>query len=381
VLKAGGEFARLGLHEDFSFAVTDVEEGEEAGLSDAALEFTLEQPFVFGDRATPTLFSLYVQDSLRATPRLSVDLGVRADWSRLVTSGHQWSPRIGVAYEVPRTGTVARASFARFYQPPQPENLLLASSEAARALSPFADDTHAGGADLNPERQTAFDVSIHQPLPRQLRLDVSMWRRLVRNAADPNVFFGTTVIFPNTVDKGRATGFDVRLELPSSNGWSSFMSYAHARVVQYGPINGGLFLEDEVIEIGPGTEFTPDHDQRHVASLGVSHEHERTGFSWAVAGRYESGTPLEVDDDEIDLGERPGAELVDFDRGRVKPRTVVDLSITQALRRGRRVAVDLRFALLNLANASWAYNFGNPFSGTHFGHGRSIRAGVRVSVR
>ena len=37
-----------------------------------------------------------------------------------------------------------------------------------------------------------------------------------------------------------------------------------------------------------------------------------------------AGTPIEVDeDDEDELDERPGAEMVDFDRGRVKPRTIV----------------------------------------------------------
>jgi outer membrane receptor for ferrienterochelin and colicin len=382
VVKVGAEAARLSLREDFTFAVTDAEEGEEAGLSDGALAFTPERPFVFAERAQPTLYSIYFQDSLRATSRLTVDVGVRADWSRMLARASQWSPRLGAAYQFPSRSTTIRGSFARFYQPPQPENLLLASSDAARALSPFVDESHPGGADLSPERQTAFDVSVNQALGRRLRADVSYWRRRVRNAADPNVFFGTTLIFPNSVDTGRASGVDVRLEMPRVNGWSSHVSYAHARVVQYGPINGGLFLEDEAIEIGPGTAFTPDHDQRHVASFAVSHDLARSGFSWSLAGRYESGTPLEVDDDEIDeLQERPGANLVDFDRGRVKPRTVIDLSVSQRLLRSRRVDLDLRFALLNLTDERWAYNFGNPFSGTHFGHGRSVRAGLRASFR
>lgn len=38
-----------------------------------------------------------------------------------------------------------------------------------------------------------------------------------------------------------------------------------------------------------------------------------------------------------ELAERPGAELVDFERGRVKSRQVFDLSVVQRLIRGRRV--------------------------------------------
>ena len=40
--------------------------------------------------------------------------------------------------------TTLRASLSRFYQPPQPEFLLLASSPEARALSPFIDEGEAG---------------------------------------------------------------------------------------------------------------------------------------------------------------------------------------------------------------------------------------------
>lgn len=380
LVKAGAEASRLTLRENFSFAVTDLEEGEEADLSDEVLAYTRERPFLFHDAASPTLLSLYVQDSIRATNRLTVDIGVRADWSRLLTGASQWSPRVGASYHWPSTQTTVRGSFARFFQPPQPENILLASSEEARELSPFVDEIGAGGGDVEPERQTAVEVGVNQALTRRVRLDVSYWRRRVTSAADPNVFFGTTIIFPNTVAKGRASGLDVRLELPQHRGWSGYVSYANSRVVQFGPITGGLFLEEEVIDIGPGTAFTPDHDQRNVGAFGLTYDHERSGLSLGLTGRYESGTPLEVDEDEREeLTERPGAELVDFERGRVKPRQVFDLSVVQRLRRAARVDLDLRVAALNLAGARWAYNFGNPFSGTHFGPGRTIQIGLRAA--
>ena len=294
----------------------------------------------------------------------------------------QWSPRLGAAYRWPRTRTTVRGSLGRFFQPAQPENLLLASSEEARALSPFVDELGSGGAELFPERQTAIEVAINQPVPGGLGLDLSYWRRQVHNAADPNVFFGTTIIFPNTVARGRASGIDVRLEMPARGGWSGYLSYANSRVVQFGPITGGLFLEEETLEIGPGIAFTPDHDQRHVGAAGITFERERIGLSVAATGRYESGTPLGVDDDDLDeLLDRPGAELADFERGRVKPRRIVDASIVQRLGRRGRVEFSLRAALLNLTGSRWAFNFGNPFSGTHFGPGRTFQIGVRAAAR
>jgi outer membrane receptor for ferrienterochelin and colicins len=382
LLKVGGEAARLRLRESFVFAVTDPDDAGEADLSDAAAAYTPDDPFTFADAAAPTLFSVYAQDTFRALDRLSVDVGVRVDWSRMLAAAAHVSPRVGAAYRLPSTDTTVRASFGRFFQPPQAENLLLASSPEARGLSPFVSDGSAGGSDLRPERQTAIDVGVDHLFARAVRVGASYWRRRMRDVADPNVFFGTTLIFPNTVAKGRASGVDVRLDVPRRGGWSGYASYANSRVVQFGPITGGLFLERELIEIGPGTAFVPDHDQRHVGAAGISYDHEPTGFSAAMTARYESGTPLEAGDEALDeLMERPGAERVDFDRGRVKPRRILDARVTARILRGRRVDADLRVAVLNLTANEYAFNFGNPFSGTHFGPGRTAQVGIRLQLR
>jgi outer membrane receptor for Fe3+-dicitrate len=245
-------------------------------------------------------------------------------------------------------------------------------------LSPFRSET-GGGAALDPERQSVVEIGVEHAFARRLRVDVAFWRRWMTSVADPNVFFGTTILFPNSVASGRASGIDVRLELPRRRGWSGYVSYANSRVVQFGPITGGLFLEDEVIEIGPGTAFTPDHDQRNVGAFGISYDADARGLWMSVTGRYESGTPLEVDDDELDeLADRPGAELVDFERGRVKPRTVLDAAVSKRIVKRGNSELSLRMSVLNLSGRRWAYNFGNPFSGTHFGPGRTIQVGARL---
>jgi hypothetical protein len=196
------------------------------------------------------------------------------------------------------------------------------------------------------------------------------------------VFFGTTVVFPNSVARGRAEGVDVRLEMPRYRGWSGYVSYTNSRVVQFGPINGGLFLEHDTLKIGHGTAFVPDHDQRHVAAGGVAYEHGGWGLSASLLGRYASGTPVEIEEDEDSqaLAQRPGAELVDFERGRVRPRIVFDASVAQSLRRLTAVDLSIRLILLNPFDREYAFNFGNPFSGTHFGVRRAVRLEVRLGL-
>ena len=106
------------------------------------------------------------------------------------------------------------------------------------------------------------------------------------------------------------------------------------------------------------------------------------GLHAALTGRYESGTPVEAGDDDLDeFQELPGAEMVDFERGRVRPRTVLDLAFGARVMHGAALDVDLRLSVLNLTGARWAYNFGNPFSGTHFGAPRAASVTVRVESR
>ena len=380
-LKGGLEIARLSLNEDFAFFVTDEEEGEEAGLSEGALEHDEANPFAFTGRAAPTQLAVYVQDSIRVAQGLTIDLGARGDRTRMLGLASQWSPRLGAAYHVPGTNTIVRGSVDRFFQPPQAENLLLGSSEEARELSPFSDDELGGGADLEPERQWATELGFNQAFGSGVRIDASYWRRRVKQVGDPNVLFGTTIIVPNAIARGEANGVDVRVDFQRRRGVSGYLSYTNSRVVQYGPVTGGLFLEDDVPEIADGTAFTPDHDQRNVGAFGVTYDQARTGLWMSLTGRYESGTPLEIDDNDLDeVMARPGAELADFERGRVKPRHVLDVLVGAPVLRvsGRELIV--RAAVLNLTGQRFAYNFGNPFSGTHFGPGRTFQVGVQLRL-
>lgn len=378
-VKAGVEVAELSLREHLRFAATDPTGGTDSGLSPTALAYTAEAPFEFSDRARRPQYSVYAQDSWRAGPRLNVDFGVRFDRTRLLLAEHAITPRLGVSYRPGNGSTVLRASLNRFHQPAQTEYLLLASSAQARALSPFADQ--GGGADVAAERQTALEASVERKLG-PARLELAVWQRRIRNQADPNVLFGTNIVFPNSVARGHAKGLDLRLELPRRGPWSAYVSYTLSKVVQFGPINGGLFLEEDFPEIGPGTPFTPDHDQRHVGSAAATYQDDRRGCSATLAARYQSGTPVELPDDALaGLGSRPGSDLVNLETGRVRPHFLLDAIVTARVKRWPAMDLTALGSVLNVAGQRYAFNFGNPFSGTHFGAPRSVTLGLRLARR
>ncbi len=380
--KTGIEASRIAPREFFAFFITDEEAAEAREVSETVLAFDENNPFLFRDRRVCEQVSVYVQDQFSPVRNLTVQAGLRYDRSSLLVSEQQLSPRVGAVYFIPQTRTTLRASFNRLFQPPQVDNLLLSSSEEARRLSPFTTAMNGGGADIRPEQLSAYEAGFAQDFGGWVRLDAVYWWRNFHNAGDPNVFFNTTIIFPNSVAKGFSRGVDVRLDVPERRGLSGWLSYTNMRILQTGPLNGGLFLTDEVIEIGGGTKFIPDQDQRNTGAFGILYQHQPSGLLLSLSGRHESGVPLEVEEDRLaELQSAPGAELVNFERGRVKPRTTFDFAAGVNLFKRERVLVTAQFNILNLADKLFAYNFGNPFEGTHFGYGRRFSGGLKIEFR
>ena len=145
--------------------------------------------------------------------------------------------------------------------PPFSENLLLSSSDAARAITP-----DASGEDVHAERQHAFEVGVQQSLASRVKIDVAYYRKNIRNVADVEQFFDTTVTFPISVDRGVAQGVEVRLDVPVYAGVNGYVSLARAKILLTAPLTGGLFLEETPPD---GEQFYADHDQRWQAQFGV----------------------------------------------------------------------------------------------------------------
>jgi hypothetical protein len=378
-LKAGVQAERVTPREFFEFAVTDPVAAARADISDPAMQFDTGNPFVFRGRKTRGSASWFVQDEFSPFKNLTVNAGLRYDFTKLLVSDQQFSPRVGAVYYVARSKTAIRGSFNRLYMPPQIENLLLANSEQARALSPFSTGESAGGATVLPERISAYELGVAQDGFGLFRLDAACWWRRFRNIDDPNVLFNTTIIFPNSVARAIAHGLDVRMDLKERAGWSGYLSYSNSSILEIGPINGGLFLTNDFSDIGRGTRFIPDHDQRNQGSFGVAYYNHKSGLWGSFSGSYESGVPVELDPERLmQLESQVGADLVDFNRGRVKPRKIFNLSGGVDLFRNERATVSAQFDVQNIASERFAYNFGNPFSGTHFGYPRLWSGRIRV---
>ena len=390
-IKVGGQFTITPVDEHFSFYPTvpfpDLKDDAGNVFPNPVDNFSAANPFVFNQSKTGRTLSAYVQDRFTAFKNLTLDLGVRYDNYRLLISDNAFSPRVGLAYYIPKTKTTLRASYNRLFQPPPAENLLLASSTEAAALSPIA--VLQGVTTVQPilpDKQNAFEAGAQQLLSKFFRLNLTVYQKRIKNFSDKDQFFETGVIFPIAISSGQVTGEELRLESTEIHGFHTFVSYANARAFGVTPITGGLFLGEDPQDLFlNGLKFPNDHDQRNEAQFQVSYNHRPSGLYASFSGRYDSGVPADVEPgttlaDFVAGGFDPRLyNEIDFQRGRVKPRMVLDFSVGADLMQKERVSMNIQFDVQNLTNELFLYNFESVFSGTHVGYPRLFSG--RLSLR
>lgn len=390
-IKFGGQVTITPISENFRFYPTvhfdDIVDDAGNVFPNPVNNFTLARPFLFAGGKTGRTLSAYVQDRFPLFKNFTLDAGVRYDNYRLLIGEQALSPRVGVAYYIPRSKTTLHASYNRLFQPPPAENLLLASSQAAATISPIAViQGFTNIQPIRPDKENVFEVGAQQLLSQYFRASVTLYQKRIQNFSDKDQFFETGVIFPIAISSGRVTGEELRIESTDIRGFHGSLSLANAHAYGVTPIAGGLFLGEDPQELQVrGVKFSADHDQRNEAQFQLGYNHKRSGLYASFSGRYDSGVPTDV---------TPGTSLaqfvadgfdprlfkeIDFQRGRVRPRTILDFSVGADLLQKERVSMNLQFDIQNLTNQLFLYNFESVFSGTHVGNPRLIsgRLGLR----
>ena len=390
-IKFGGQVVITPISEDFNFYPTvpfdDLVNENGDVFPNPINNFNSSHRFVFVGEKTGRTLSAYIQDRFNLFKNFTLDAGIRYDNYRLLIGEQALSPRIAVAYYIPRTQTTLRASYNRFFQPPPAENLLLASSQEAAAISPIAVIQGVTNVQpILPDKEHAFEVGAQQLLSRFFRLNLTVYQKRIKNFSDKDQFIETGVIFPIAISSGRVTGEEVRIESTDIKGFHSSLSYSNSHAYGVTPITGGLFLGEDPQEFQTsGLKFSADHDQRNSAQFQLSYNHKPSGVYATFSGRYDSGVPTDVEPgttlaDFVAQGFDPRLyNEIDFARGRVRPRTLLNLSVGADLLQKERVSMNLQFDIQNLTNELFVYNFQSVFSGTHVGYPRLFSG--RLSLR
>ncbi len=268
--------------------------------------------------------SFYVQDQFSPFPNFTVHGGIRYDRSSVVLTEDLWSPRVGLSYHIPKTGTVVRAVYNRYFVPPPLEYLQLASAlgvgvfsaqEASQDVRPAAifglggpsglssgDDNHADEEVFNPGAVRALtqhyvEFGVQQRLRSKIVLDVSGYHHQGRHAFENAELSNTRLFVPVNFDRERTWGSDLSLRMKPIGrlGIFGYLNYAHINTALYGPVSGGIG--------GPGADaggrITPAFDQRHTGTASLAYRCGENGFLVGFSTAYGSGTPAEFETEQV----------------------------------------------------------------------------------
>ncbi len=234
--------------------------------------------------------ALYVQDTITKN-NWSFNLGIRGDLYNGLATTKQPEPRLGVAYNIKRTNTVLRLSYARTLETPFNENLVLASEgcndPVVNALMSSLQGYPCITAPLTPGFRNDFHAGFQQAFGKFLVVDGEYMWKYTHNAYDFSILGNTPITFPIEWHNSKVPGYMLRASVPNLHG---FTAYFVASSV------AARFFEPQVTGIGAtpagvgGTGvFRIDHDELFNQTTHVQYQPWKRG-PWVGANwRYDSG--------------------------------------------------------------------------------------------
>ena len=236
--------------------------------------------------------ALYAQDSITLGP-WSFNVGLRGDfYNGLDTASRQAEPRAGVAYNIKKTNTVFRASYARTMESPFNENLILSgtgcTNAVVSAIMTVAQGFDCGSvtaplAPLTPGFRNEFHTGLQQAFGKHFVLSGEYIWKYTHNAYDFNVFGTTPITLPIEWHNSKIPGFAVRGSVPNVHGLTAFIVLSHVSARFFPPTVSGIAPPQP-----PGV-FRIDHDEVFAQTTHVQYQPFKSGpwigFNW----RYDSG--------------------------------------------------------------------------------------------
>jgi len=375
--------------------------------------------FPFNGHTDIKLLSLYLQDAI-TKGNWSINLGLRGDIYNGLTSHSEAQPRVGIAYNIKKTNTVLRASYARILETPFNENLVLSSTGCADpVLNPLLSCVSNTTTPFSPGWRNEFHVGLQQAAGRYLVFSGEYIWKYTHNAYDFGVFGSTPLTFPIEWNNSKIPAIAGRVSVPNFHGFSALFVFSSVVSRFFTPQLGGAGAAPDVIGA-----FRIDHDEKFNQTTHLQYQIGNrgpwVGFNWRydsglVAGAVpvSDGTPVDLvatgltPDQEFQAGlfcgsghatpttalpspcpagqfgstlvsiPAPGTENDDKNPPRIAPRHLFDIAVGHDnLFHGDKYKWSLQLTAINITNRVALYNFLSTFTGTHYVTPRALTAQV-----
>ena len=373
-------------------------------------------PFPFHGHTDVKELALYIQDTI-TEGSWAFNLGLRGDFYNGLTTHKEAEPRVGIAYNIKKTNTVFRVSYARTLETPFNENLIVSSTGCQSAV--LSTLIPCVNAPLQPGFRNEFHAGLQQALGRYAVVSGDYIWKYTHTGYDFSILAATPIFFPIGWHNSKIPGYAVRVSVPEIHGFTALVVFSSVAARFFPPQTSGLG-----VTVGQsGTPFRIDHDEKFNQTTHLQYQPWKAGpwvgFNW----RYDSGlvagsvpfatdttTPVDLTvlsaDQQLQAGlfcgsqrptlsaplttcapsqygstlvkiPAPGTQDPDHNPQRIAPRSLFDLSLgDDNLFKGERYRWSLSLTAINLTNKLALYNFLSTFSGTHYVTPRALTAQI-----
>jgi hypothetical protein len=241
--------------------------------------------YVFSGHTDIKELALYVRDNI-TKGNWSLNLGLRGDLYNGITSGNQVEPRVGAAYNIKKTNTILRVSYARTLESPFNENLILSSIGCANAvLNPLLLCSSSATNPLSVGFRNEFHAGLEQAFGKYLVFSGEWISKYTHNGFDFSVLGNTPITYPIEWHNSKIPGYAGRVSVPEVHGFSALMVFSSVAARFFPPQIAGAGAT-----VGaPGTPFRIDHDERFNQTTHFQYQPWKRGpwmgFNW----RYDTG--------------------------------------------------------------------------------------------
>jgi hypothetical protein len=246
--------------------------------------------FTYNGHTDVKELALYVRDNI-TKGNWSFNLGLRADFYNGLTTHKEPEPRLGVAYNIKKTNTVLRVSYARVVETPFNENLVLSSLGCGNSvLNPLLGCTVSGTTPFAPGWRNEFHAGIQQAFGRYLVFSGEYIWKYTHNAYDFSILGNTPITFPIEWDRSKIPGYAGRVSVPNYRGFSALAVFSSVAARFFTPQIGGAGAVPAVaVGSTTSTPFRIDHDEKFNLTGHIQYQPWKLGPWFGFNWRYDSG--------------------------------------------------------------------------------------------
>jgi hypothetical protein len=242
--------------------------------------------YTFNGHTDVKELALYIRNVI-TKGNWSLNLGLRGDFYNGLSIARQAEPRVGVAYNVKKTSTILRVSYARTLESPFNENLILSSIGCENAvLNPLLLCSPGASGALSPGFRNEFHAGLEQALGKYLVFSGEWITKYTHNGYDFSVLGNTPITFPIEWHNSKIPGYAGRISVPEIRGFSALMVFSSVAARFFQPQIGGA---GATVATAAGLPFRIDHDEKFNQTTHLQYQPWKhgpwLGFNW----RYDSG--------------------------------------------------------------------------------------------